>query len=105
MPHEIETRDGYAVWKGRAVSRRRRDGFALTDKRCDARHILYEIDYCIICHPREKWTRARTGLTDDKAGGFQLNPLGIPLTGCPLDEKISEMHCCESTAMRSARWR
>ncbi len=31
VPHETETRDGYAVWKGRAAARRRRDGFALTD--------------------------------------------------------------------------
>ena len=28
----------------------------------------------------------------DKAGAITTNPLGIPLAGCPLDEKISEMH-------------
>src|SRR6185312_9527942 len=33
------------------------------------------------------------GLRESKgAGGFQRNPLGIPLTGCPLEERISEMH-------------
>src|SRR5882757_4973176 len=53
VPHEIEPREGYAVWKGRAGSRRRRDGFALTDERYDERHILYEIDHCIYCHDRD----------------------------------------------------
>jgi hypothetical protein len=53
VPHEIETRDGYAVWKGRAQTRRRRDGFALTDERYDGRHVLYEIDHCIYCHDRD----------------------------------------------------
>ena len=27
-----------------------------------------------------------------KDGTYKVNPLGIPTTGCPLDEKISEMH-------------
>ena len=41
--------------------------------------------------------RARQGLVlegpaSDKAGAIAPNPLGIPLAGCPLDEKISEMH-------------
>ncbi|MCC7540789.1 MAG: FAD-dependent oxidoreductase, partial [Deltaproteobacteria bacterium] len=27
-----------------------------------------------------------------KDGSYKANPLGIPLAGCPLDEKISEMH-------------
>src|SRR4029077_5183885 len=28
----------------------------------------------------------------EKTGGFKKNPLGISLQGCPLDERISEMH-------------
>ena len=91
VPHEIETRDGYAVWKGRAVSRRRRDGFALTDKRCDARHILYEIDHCIYCHDRDADSCSK-GMRNRKDGSYKVNPLGVNITGCPLEEKISEMH-------------
>ena len=33
---------------------RKRDGFKLTDDRGTMRDALYEIDYCMICHEREK---------------------------------------------------
>jgi hypothetical protein len=33
---------------------RRRDGFKLTDDRGTMRDALYEVDYCLICHEREK---------------------------------------------------
>ena len=91
VPHEVEKRDGYAVWKGRAESRRRRDGFALTDERHDARHILYEIDHCIYCHDRDTDSCSK-GMRNRKDGSYKVNPLGVNITGCPLEEKISEMH-------------
>jgi NAD(P)H-flavin reductase/NADPH-dependent glutamate synthase beta subunit-like oxidoreductase len=69
---------------------RRRDGFGLTDARMAPREILSEIHYCILCHERDKDTCTK-GIMD--AGGkVAVNPLEIPLAGCPLDEKISEMH-------------
>ncbi len=91
VPHDLETRDGYAVWKGRAETRRRRDGFALTDLRYDARHILYEIDHCIYCHDRDTDSCSK-GMRNRKDGSYKVNPLGVNITGCPLEEKISEMH-------------
>jgi NADPH-dependent glutamate synthase beta subunit-like oxidoreductase len=69
---------------------RRRDGFALTDARYTPRENLSEIHYCVLCHERDKDSCSK-GLRD-KAGAVTTNPLGIPLNGCPLDEKISEMH-------------
>jgi len=69
---------------------RRRDGFALTDGRYTPRENLSEIHYCVLCHERDKDSCSK-GLKD-KAGALTNNPLGIPLAGCPLDEKISEMH-------------
>jgi NADPH-dependent glutamate synthase beta subunit-like oxidoreductase/NAD(P)H-flavin reductase len=69
---------------------RRRDGFKLTDDRGTMRDSLYEIDYCMICHEREK-DSCSTGL-HEKDGSVKRNPLGIKTEGCPLDEKISEMH-------------
>ncbi|HXH69546.1 MAG TPA: hypothetical protein VNI60_04280, partial [Pyrinomonadaceae bacterium] len=69
---------------------RRRDGFKLTDDRGTQRDALYEVDYCLICHEREK-DSCSTGL-HEKDGTAKRNPLGIKLEGCPLDEKISEMH-------------
>jgi NADPH-dependent glutamate synthase beta subunit-like oxidoreductase/NAD(P)H-flavin reductase len=71
--------------------RRRRQGFALTDPRMTRREVLGETHYCILCHEREKDSCSK-GFFDTKTGTFQKNPLGIPLPGCPLDEKISEMH-------------
>ncbi len=69
---------------------RRRDGFTLTDARWQPREVLSEIHYCVLCHERDKDSCSK-GLRD-KAGAIQPNPLGVALPGCPLDEKISEMH-------------
>lgn len=68
---------------------RRRDGFKLTDKRYSEREVGYEVDYCILCHDRDKDSCSK-GLKD--ASGFKSNKVGISLEGCPLEEKISEMH-------------
>jgi NADPH-dependent glutamate synthase beta subunit-like oxidoreductase/NAD(P)H-flavin reductase len=70
--------------------RRRRDGFGLTDPRMDERGVLSEIHYCVLCHERDKDSCSK-GLRA-KDGAVTRNALGIPLDGCPLDEKISEMH-------------
>ena len=69
---------------------RRRQGFQLTDNRYTRRENLSEIHYCVLCHERDKDTCSK-GIRD-KEGKVTINPLGIPLAGCPLDEKISEMH-------------
>ena len=70
---------------------RRREGFGLTDPRMTPRQVLGEAHYCLICHDREKDSCSK-GFFDTKTASWQKNPLGIPLKGCPLDEKISEMH-------------
>jgi NADPH-dependent glutamate synthase beta subunit-like oxidoreductase/NAD(P)H-flavin reductase len=75
---------------GPVETRRRRDGFKLTDPRMTRREVQSQIDYCIYCHDREK-DSCSSGLCD-KSGALKKNPLGIPLAGCPLDERISEMH-------------
>jgi NADPH-dependent glutamate synthase beta subunit-like oxidoreductase/NAD(P)H-flavin reductase len=71
--------------------RRRREGFGLTDPRMTPREVLGETHYCLLCHEREKDSCSR-GFYDGKTSSWQKNPLGISLKGCPLDEKISEMH-------------
>jgi len=60
------------------------------------RLVEQEIDYCMLCHDRDKDSCSK-GIVDAKTGGYKKNPLGVPLAGCPLEEKISEMH-----AMRQA---
>ena len=76
--------------RGADEEMRRRDGFKLTDERGTLRDSLFEVDYCLICHEREK-DSCSTGL-HEKDGSVKRNSLGIKLEGCPLDEKISEMH-------------
>ncbi len=70
---------------------RRRDGFKLTDDRGTVEQALAHVDRCVFCHEREKDSCSR-GLFEKKTGALSKNPLGIELAGCPLDERISEMH-------------
>ena len=78
------------IMRGTDAEMRRRDGFKLTDDRGTMRDALAEIDYCLICHERSK-DSCSTGLREPD-GTPKRNPLGIKTEGCPLDEKISEMH-------------
>ncbi len=84
------------IMRGEDDELRKRDGFKLTDDRGTMRDSLYEIDYCMICHEREK-DACRTGL-HEKDGTVHRNPLGIKTEGCPLDERISEMHLLKKQA-------
>ena len=78
------------VTEGPAEHRRRRDGFGLTDGRMSRREVASESDYCMYCHEREKDSCSK-GM-HDKQGGVKKNPIGVTLRGCPLKEKIGEMH-------------
>ncbi len=82
---------GFTALRGPPADRRRRDGFALTDRRYGAREIYYELDRCIYCHKSDTDCCAK-GMRNKKTGDFKTNPLSITLTGCPLEEKVSEMH-------------
>ena len=73
---------------------RRRDGFGLTDPRMSARAVQAEVHYCIYCHDHDGDFCSK-GFPEKKGEpekGLKIDPLGTTLTGCPLDEKISEMH-------------
>lgn len=68
-----------------------RDAFHLTDHGCDDIGALDQAHYCIICHEQGRDYCSRGNL-DRKTKDFTKNPLGITLEGCPLEERISEMH-------------
>ncbi len=73
---------------------RHRDGFALTDRRMGQRAVQAEVDYCIYCHDHDgdfcsKGFPVKKG---EPELGYKTNTLGVDLVGCPLGEKISEMH-------------
>jgi len=73
---------------------RARNGFALTDAGTDLEGSLDHANYCIWCHNQGKDSCSK-GLRE-KTGEFKKSPFGVPLAGCPLEEKISEMNLAEA---------
>ena len=71
-----------------------RDGFKLTDLRMNSREIQDEVNYCIYCHGNDGdfCSKGFPQKKGDLELGLKINPLREVLTGCPLEEKISEMH-------------
>ena len=91
VEHETVEHNGYKAWAIHPGQQRRRQGFALTDPRFGDRRVMYEVDHCIYCHDRDTDSCSK-GMKNKKEGTFKINPLGVTITGCPLEEKISEMH-------------
>jgi NADPH-dependent glutamate synthase beta subunit-like oxidoreductase/NAD(P)H-flavin reductase len=93
--HRPEPETMPELFVGPVDERRERGSFVLTDRRMGPRRVEQEIDYCLYCHERDKDSCSK-GLRDPKAApgaaAYKKNPLGIALAGCPLEEKISEMH-------------
>jgi len=91
VPVETIERHGVTMLRLPEHDWRHRDGFALTDNGMNRQQALDQVNYCIWCHTQGK-DSCKTGLKDRKSGEFQKSPFGVTLAGCPLDEKISEMH-------------
>ncbi|PIQ43737.1 MAG: pyridine nucleotide-disulfide oxidoreductase, partial [Gammaproteobacteria bacterium CG12_big_fil_rev_8_21_14_0_65_46_12] len=83
---------------------RSRDGFDLTDSGMNERQVQAEIDYCVLCHDHDGDFCSK-GFPEKKGEpelGFRKNPLDNTLTGCPLDEKISEMNTLQKEGLSIA---
>ncbi len=91
VPVETIERDGVTMLRLPEQQWRHRDGFALTDAGMNTQQALDQVNYCIWCHTQAKDSCSR-GLKERKTGAFQKSVFGVTLAGCPLDEKISEMH-------------
>ena len=95
IPVEHAARDGVDAWRLPSEHLRRRDGFALTDAGTDLAGGLDQANYCIWCHEQQK-DSCSSGLREKKpaeaAAPFRKSPFGVPLAGCPLEEKISEFN-------------
>ncbi|QEX19523.1 hypothetical protein FRZ44_48370 [Hypericibacter terrae] len=88
--HVAEHHPAHALELGAAGHHRHREGFALTDKGTDLTGALDQANYCIFCHNQGKDSCSK-GLKE-KDGTFKKSPFSVTLAGCPLEEKISEMH-------------
>ncbi|HWM43506.1 MAG TPA: FAD-dependent oxidoreductase, partial [Burkholderiales bacterium] len=71
---------------------RQREGFALTDPGTDLVGALDQANYCIWCHEQGKDSCSKGLKEKPPAEGFRKTVFGVPLAGCPLEEKISEFH-------------
>lgn len=85
--HHVSHENG--LYKGTHL--RPRDGFHLTDQGLSQSQAFGEAQYCIFCHNQGKDSCSK-GYKEKNSEAFQKNPLGVSLTGCPLEEKISEMN-------------
>jgi NADPH-dependent glutamate synthase beta subunit-like oxidoreductase/NAD(P)H-flavin reductase len=88
---QTDTSAGYSVHTLHHI--RRREGFALTDHGTGLAGALDEANYCIWCHEQGKDSCSK-GLKEkageDGTAPFKKSPFGVPLAGCPLEERISE---------------
>ncbi len=91
LPLETIERDGVTMLRLPDSLSRDREGFSLTDPGMPSAEALAEMHYCIWCHHQGKDSCSK-GLPDRKSGGFQKSAFGVTLAGCPLEERISEMH-------------
>ncbi|MGE4529815.1 MAG: FAD-dependent oxidoreductase [Acidithiobacillus sp.] len=83
---------------------RRRDSFHLTDLRMDPRGVQSEVHYCLYCHDHDGDFCSK-GFPEKKGVpelGLKVDPLGVTLTGCPLEEKISEMQILKRDGLNIA---
>jgi NADPH-dependent glutamate synthase beta subunit-like oxidoreductase/NAD(P)H-flavin reductase len=94
VPVESETHNGATVFRSSPEHGRARSGFALTDPGTDIQGALDHANYCIWCHNQGKDSCSK-GLKE-KTGEFKKSPFGVTLTGCPLEEKISEMNLAKT---------
>ena len=94
---ELETRHGIPTLKLADDKLRAREAFHLTDQGMDLNHALDQVNYCIFCHNQGK-DSCSTGLKE-KDGTFKKSVFGVTLAGCPLEEKISEMHTVKADGL------
>jgi len=86
--------DSGGVRSYRLADLRRRQGFALTDPGTDLVGALDQANYCIWCHEQARDSCSHGLREKATAKGhpppFKKSVFGVPLAGCPLEEKISE---------------
>ncbi len=90
VPHLTASLHGTEQFSASPDHLRHREGFHLTDPGTDLAGALDQAGYCIKCHHQGKDSCSH-GLRE-KDGSFKKSVFGVTLNGCPLEEKISEMH-------------
>jgi NADPH-dependent glutamate synthase beta subunit-like oxidoreductase/NAD(P)H-flavin reductase len=96
-PAQRQQEDGVSELRIRPDHIRRREGFDLTDPGFDLPGALDQAHYCIQCHPQKKDScsdglKERPSKEAPQAIVFKKSAFGVTLSGCPLEERISEFH-------------
>ena len=103
---EVEHRrpDLPTAMEGPASHLRRRDGFTLTDPRMTGREVLGEINYCVLCHERDKDSCSKGLLAKD--GTIQAEPARHRARRLPARRAdLRDAHAAQARRRRSARSR
>ncbi len=90
IPVRTETKAGFP--ENTLAHLRHREGFQLTDPGTDLAGALDEANYCIWCHEQGKDSCSKGLKEKPPAEDFKKTVFGVQLAGCPLEEKVSEMH-------------
>lgn len=71
-----------------------RDGCAFDETTPSKTHAVTDANYCLYCHKSEKdsCSKGLLSKTTHPTQPYEKNPLKTDLSGCPLRQKISEMH-------------
>jgi NADPH-dependent glutamate synthase beta subunit-like oxidoreductase/NAD(P)H-flavin reductase len=106
VPLATDRSEGYERHLLPAGHLRLREGFRLTDPGTDLVGALDEANYCIWCHEqgkdscskglKEKSPRGTAAGEAAAVAGYKKTVFGVPLAGCPLEEKISEFHLAKT---------
>jgi len=97
VPVEVETARGFSV---NCLSHvRERSGFALTDRGTDLVGALDQANYCIWCHEQGKDSCSKGLKEKAPSSGYRKTVFGVPLAGCPLEERISEFQMVKARGL------
>jgi len=105
VPVHTDASEGYVCHTAAGGHLRLREGFKLTDAGTDLVGALDEANYCIWCHEQGKDScskglkeRAPKGAGAEGSGSaaYRKTAFGVPLAGCPLEERISEFHLAKT---------
>jgi NADPH-dependent glutamate synthase beta subunit-like oxidoreductase/NAD(P)H-flavin reductase len=88
----VQTTNEQGFSEHRLEHLRERHGFELTDRGTDLVGALDEANYCIWCHEQGKDSCSKGLKEKPPSTEFKKTVFGVPLNGCPLEEKISEFH-------------
>jgi len=86
---------GTTCMQGPRNTLRHREGFKLTDAGMDLNGALDQAHYCVWCHNQGR-DSCSTGMQEKQTRAYKISAPGVQLTGCPLNEKISEMNMLAS---------